>query len=91
MDERPAMDKSATKGVRPGAASGSVKSYNPKRNPFGGYITEDSSGVDIFVHKSAVEAAGIGTLAPGAKVDFRVVEDGFGGFKAVELKPKAVD
>jgi len=89
MDERPAMDKSATKGLRPGQTSGAVKSYNPKRNPFGGYITEDSSGLDVFVHKSAVEAAGLGALAPGAKLDFRIIEDGFGGFKAVELKAKA--
>lgn len=89
MDERPAMDKGATKGLRPGAASGVLKSYNPKRNPFGGYITEDGSGIDVFVHKSAVETAGLGSLVPGTKLDFRIIEDGFGGFKAVELKGRA--
>ncbi len=78
----PEMDKTATKGIRPGPTTGVVKSYNPKRNPFGGYITDDKTGVDIFVHKSAVESAGLGTLTVGQKLSLDVVEDGFGGFKA---------
>ncbi|MBI1384394.1 MAG: cold-shock protein [Rhizobiales bacterium] len=80
------MDKSATKGLRPGDGSGAVKSYNAKRNPFGGYITDSASGVDVFVHKSAVEAAGMAKLEAGQQLSYRIVEDGFGGFKAVELK-----
>ena len=84
MSDRPEMDESAKKGVQPGKASGAVKSYNAKRNPFGGYIT-DESGNDIFVHKSAVESAGMGKLEKGQKLGFTIVEDGFGGFKAEQL------
>ena len=88
-DVRPEMDKTATKGVQPGPSSGVVKSYNAKRNPFGGYIADDKSGHDIFVHKSAVEEAGFGTLAAGTKLAFDVVEDGVGGFKAAKLRKVA--
>ena len=85
-DERPAMDKSISRGIRPGPGSGTVKSYNPKRNPFGGYIIDLATGVDVFVHKSAVEQAGLAKLEPGQRIAFTVIEDGFGGFKAVDLK-----
>lgn len=84
-DGRPAMDKSAKKGVQPGPGSGVVKSYNAKRNPFGGYITDEETGADVFVHKSAVEQAGMGKLEKGQKLSFTIVEDGFGGFKAEQL------
>lgn len=85
-DPRTTMDKTATKGLRPGRSSGVVKSYNAKRNPFGGYIVDDRTSLDVFVHKSAVEPLGIGALAPGQKLEFDIVEDGFGGFKAANLK-----
>ncbi len=85
-DLRPAMDKAARKGLAPGRTTGVVKSYNAKRNPFGGYITDDKTGQDVFVHKSAVEQAGLGALAPGQKLGFDVVEDGFGGFKAAKIE-----
>lgn len=84
---RPEMDKTATKGIIPGASTGVVKSYNAKRNPFGGYITDDKTGTDVFVHKSAVEESGMGKLRIGQNVAFDVVEDGFGGFKAANIKP----
>lgn len=83
---RPEMNMSARKGVSPGPTTGVVKSYNPKRNPFGGYIADDKLGHDIFVHKSAVEQAGLGALTPGMKLSFDVIEDGFGGFKAAKLE-----
>jgi len=84
-DGRPALNKSDSKGVVPGPASGTVKSYNPKRNPFGGFITDDATGNDIFVHKSVVEQAKLATIEPGQRVKFDIVEDGFGGFKAARL------
>lgn len=84
-DQRPEMDKSARKGVSPGPTTGVVKNYNPKRNPFGGYVTDDRTGQDVFVHKSAVEGAGLGALTPGQKLAFDIVEDGFGGFKAAKV------
>ena len=85
---RPAMDKSATKGLVPGPSSGVVKSYNPVRNPFGGFIVDDRTGIDVFVHKTAVTESGLSKLASGQKVKFTVVEDGFGGFKAIGLASK---
>jgi cold shock CspA family protein len=82
---RPEMDKSAKKGLVPGPSKGTVKSYAPGRNPFGGFILDERSGVDVFVHKTAVQAAGLDKIAPGEKLNFVVVEDGFGGFKAINL------
>ncbi|MFQ5995814.1 MAG: cold-shock protein [Acidiferrobacterales bacterium] len=81
------MDKRETKGIRPGASSGVVRVYSAKRNPFGGYIRDDKSGKDIFVHKSAVEQAGLEALEKDQRVDFDIIEDGFGGFKAAKIKP----
>jgi cold shock protein len=86
---KPAMDKSQRKGIRPGASSGTVKVYSANRNPFGGYITDDHSKRDIFVHKSAVDQAGLEKLQKGQRVSFDIVEDGFGGFKAVKVRPSA--
>ena len=82
---RPAMDKTASSGVQPGPGSGEVKSYNAKRNPFGGFITDDATELDVFVHKSAVEQAGLGKLAKGQLLTYQIVQDGFGGFKAERL------
>ncbi len=84
---KPAMDKTQKKGIRPGPSSGVVKVYSANRNPFGGYITDDKSGRDIFIHKSAVEKTGIDKLQKGQRVEFNVVEDGFGGFKVVDVRP----
>jgi cold shock CspA family protein len=82
---RPEMDKSAKKGLVPGPSTGVVKSYAPGRNPFGGFILDERSGIEIFVHKTAVQAAGFDKIAPGEKLSFVIVEDGFGGFKATSL------
>lgn len=80
---KPAMDKSTSRGVSPGPANGVVRHYNAKRMPFGGYITDQNSGRDIFVHKSAVQE---GALEKGQRVRFDIVEDSFGGFKAVNVR-----
>jgi cold shock CspA family protein len=81
------MDKSAKKGVVPGPSTGTgvVKSYAPGRNPFGGFILDERSGVEVFVHKTAVQAAGLDKITLGEKLNFTIVEDGFGGFKATNL------
>ncbi len=87
---RPAMDKSLKKGLVPGPATGTVKSYNPARNPFGGFITDERTQIDVFVHKSAVQSSGLQGLQVGQRVAFVIVEDGFGGFKAATLSiPKS--
>lgn len=82
---RAEMDKSATRGIVPGSSRGVIRSYTPQRPPFGGYITDETSGKDLYVHKSAVTEAGIPGLEAGQHVTYRIVEDGFGGFKASEL------
>ena len=76
------MDKKQTKGLKPGPAAGEVAVYNALRNPFGGYIVDDESGRQVFVHKSAVQSAGMDELKKGQRVTYQIVEDGFGGFRA---------
>ena len=82
---RAEMDKTATRGIVPGPSRGVIRTYTPQRPPFGGYITDETSGKDLYVHKSAVADAGIPGLESGQRVTYRIVEDGFGGFKASEL------
>jgi CspA family cold shock protein len=54
-------------------ASGTVKWFNNQKGY--GFIAPDSGGKDVFVHISAVERAGLSTLAEGAKVTFDAVEN----------------
>jgi cold shock protein len=54
-------------------ASGTVKWFNAPKGY--GFIAPDTGGKDVFVHISAVERAGLSTLAEGAKVTFDVVEN----------------
>ena len=82
---RAEMDKTATRGIVPGPSRGVTRSYTPQRPPFGGYITDETSGNDLYVHKSAVAEAGVPALEAGQPVTYDIVEDGFGGFKASKL------
>ena len=82
---RAEMDKTAARGIVPGPSSGVIRSYTPQRPPFGGYITDATSGKDLYVHKSAVADAGIAGFEAGQRVTYSIVEDGFGGFKASGL------
>jgi CspA family cold shock protein len=50
---------------------GTVKWFNPAKGF--GFIQPDSGGKDVFVHISAVEKAGLGTLNEGAKVSYDIV------------------
>jgi len=61
--------------------TGTVKFFNTTRGF--GFIAPDDGGKDVFVHVTAVEQAGMGTLTEGQKVNFQVQDDQRG--------PKAVD
>ncbi len=48
--------------------SGAVKWFNAAKGY--GFITPDEGGKDVFVHITAVKAAGLQTLNDGQKVSF---------------------
>ena len=52
---------------------GTVKFFNPAKGF--GFIEPESGEKDVFVHISAVESAGMGTLTEGQRVSFDVVEE----------------
>ena len=54
-------------------ATGTVKWFNATKGF--GFIQPDDGGNDVFVHISAVERAGLGTLREGQKVSYEVVPD----------------
>jgi cold shock protein len=61
---------------------GTVKWFNTQKGF--GFITPDT-GKDVFVHGTALEAAGMHSLAEGQRVAFDI-EQGVRGPKAVNLK-----
>lgn len=63
--------------------TGTVKWFNSTKGF--GFITPDDGSKDVFVHISAVEAAGMRTLNEGQKVAFEVETDKRGP-KAVNLQ-----
>jgi cold shock protein len=62
---------------------GTVKFFNVGKGF--GFIAPDDGGKDVFVHVSAVEAAGLRSLAEGQKVSFDIQPDARGA-KATNLK-----
>jgi cold shock protein len=64
-------------------ASGTVKFFNASKGF--GFISPSDGGKDVFVHISAVEASGLGSLNEGQKVSFDIQPDAKGP-KAVNLK-----
>ena len=52
---------------------GTVKWFNTQKGF--GFIQPDEGGADVFVHMSAVERAGIGSLREGQKLSFELERD----------------
>lgn len=62
--------------------NGTVKFFNTVKGF--GFITPENGGTDVFVHISAVERAGMHSLAEGQKISFDVVRDNRNGKSAAE-------
>ena len=54
-------------------AVGTVKWFNATKGF--GFIQPDDGGNDVFVHISAVERAGLGSLSEGQKITFELERD----------------
>jgi cold shock protein len=54
-------------------ATGTVKWFNATKGF--GFIQPNDGGADVFVHISAVERAGLGSLNEGDKVSFELERD----------------
>ncbi len=65
-------------------ASGTVKWFNPGKGF--GFIQPDDGSKDVFVHISAVEQAGLGSLNEGQKLGFDLESGREGRTSAVALK-----
>ena len=64
--------------------NGVVKFFNSTKGF--GFITPDGGGKDAFVHISALERAGIGSLNEGDKVSYDMESGRDGKMSAVNLK-----
>ena len=53
--------------------TGTVKWFNPAKGF--GFIQPDAGGPDVFVHISAVERAGLGSLQEGQKIGYELERD----------------
>lgn len=66
------------------AQQGTVKFFNAEKGY--GFIKPDSGGADIFVHITALQAAGLPGLKEGQKINFDIEPDKKGkGPKAINL------
>jgi len=64
-------------------ATGTVKWYNPQKGF--GFIAPEGGGKDVFVHATALEAAGIPSLDDGQQVSYELQEER-GKTSAAQLK-----
>lgn len=63
---------------------GTVKFFNPDKGF--GFIAPDGGEADNFVHISAVERSGLGTLVKDQRVKYEVETDRRGKLSAVNLE-----
>ena len=54
-------------------AIGTVKWFNPTKGF--GFIQPDNGGPDVFVHISAVERSGLGSIQEGQKIGYEMERD----------------
>jgi CspA family cold shock protein len=66
-------------------ATGKVKWYNSQKGY--GFIAPDDGGKDVFVHATALEAAGLRALSDGQAVSYEVTQDR-GKSSATQLRAK---
>ena len=70
-------------------ATGTVKWFNGQKGF--GFIQPDAGGADVFVHISAVERAGLGSLREGQKITYELERDAKNGkMSAGQLQAKDV-
>ena len=70
-------------------ATGTVKWFNPTKGF--GFIEPEDGSKDAFVHISAVERAGLGTLNEGQKISYDLVPGQNGKSAAENLKEASGD
>ena len=63
-------------------AVGTVKRFNPTKGY--GFIQPEGGGPDVFVHISAVERAGMGSLRDGQKISYEEQRDAKRGKSSAE-------
>ncbi len=64
--------------------TGTVKWFNATKGY--GFIQPETGGPDAFVHISAVERAGLGSLREGERVQYELVRGNNGKSSAEDLK-----
>ena len=65
-------------------AVGTVKWFNATKGY--GFIQPEDGGNDVFVHISAVERAGFGSLSEGQRVSYELTKDRNGKMAAADLQ-----
>ena len=65
-------------------AVGTVKWFNSTKGY--GFIAPSGGDKDVFVHISAVERAGLGTLNEGQQVEYELARGNNGKMSAVNIK-----
>ena len=64
-------------------SNGTVKWYNARKGY--GFVEQENGEKDVFVHASAVKAAGLNRLEEGQKISYEI-EDSPKGPNAVNIK-----
>ena len=63
---------------------GTVKWFNAQKGY--GFIQPDDGSKDVFVHMSAVERSGLGTLREGQRISFEIERGTQGKMSAASLR-----